>query len=129
MSLARLRNSHLDESQQLELLQKVINRATHLRRDITLYVFGSFARGKMTAESDLDIAIIIPDTESPKAWLNALFSSGPIIEWPLDCLVFRKSEFDAKKDIRGVCFDIAQEGFEIYPNWNFRIPQSSQENP
>lgn len=103
-----------------ERLKKIVARALLVEKNIVVYVFGSYAEGRFTSSSDLDIAIVIPDNLSVKDFYSSLFSAGPLSDWPLDLLIFKKSDFDKKKEIGGVCFDIRESGLEIYPKWQVK---------
>ncbi len=80
-----------------------------------IFVFGSFARGKMTDASDLDVAVILPDSENVSAFRDRL--ARPLSDWPLDLLVVHESRYEARKDFGGVLFEVKSDGIEIYPNW------------
>ena len=74
----------------------------------------------MTDASDIDICVLIPDASKPKVFLDQAYAKGRLCDWPLDLLVFRVSDFEIKKEIGGVCEIIADEGKELYPNWELR---------
>lgn len=78
------------------------------------YVFGSFGRGTPNVTSDLDVAVIVDDQVSKpklKKPLKGVF--------PVDFVVVSKSEFEQKSSVGGICFSIADEGVEVYPNWTW----------
>jgi len=120
MSLLRLKDISTESPYFKDLLQGLIGKIKTLEPNSTVYIFGSFINKKFTAESDLDIAILIPDSWKPKDFLDQLYSNGPISSWPIDLLVFRHSYFNEKSQIGGVCFDIAEEGIELYPEWRLQ---------
>ena len=58
----------------------------------TLIIGGSYAEGKQKPISDLDIAIIIPDSESKKLYQIAL-KEGELMIPEVHCYVFTREEF------------------------------------
>ena len=117
MSLLRLRRISEQDPYWETLLKGIIARVLQIEPAVTIYIFGSFVENRFTAESDLDLAVIVPDEASPKAFLQKIYQAGRLSDWPLDLLVFRKSDFAKKSQIGGVCFDIRESGIELFPVW------------
>jgi DNA polymerase sigma len=127
MSLGRLKRISNRAHQWEEILKSLISRITRLESSCSIYIFGSFVRDELTAESDIDLCVIVPDSISPKQFYKDLYSSGPVSpSWPLDLLIFRKSDYDRKSNIGGVCFDIKIDGVELYPFWRLNEPTSKK---
>lgn len=117
MSLDRIHKiSNLDPKWKA-LLSNIVIRLTQVDSNIEIKVFGSFVHDRMTLASDIDVAVIIPDSWKTKDFLEKLYTNGPISNWPVDLVVLRKSHYDEKKEIGGVSFDIYHEGIELYPEW------------
>jgi len=83
-----------------------------------IYLFGSHANGASTADSDLDIYVVIPDSieENPlnvsAAILHKLYPSFPL---PVDMLVGKRNVFDKRKEWAGtIQKTIATKGVLIY---------------
>src|SRR6266542_2919320 len=62
-----------------------------------IYVFGSHARGEATSDSDVDLFVVVPDSDVPthrraQAAYNAV---GPHL-LPLDILVMPRAEFERR---------------------------------
>lgn len=74
----------------------------------------------MTAASDIDLAVIIPDHWRTKDFLDKLYLKGPIADWPIDLVVLRLSHYNEKKEIGGVSFDIHHEGIDLFPEWKLK---------
>lgn len=126
----------------IKLLSDLVEKVTLVDKDITVYVFGSFVTEGFTNASDLDIAVIVPDLWSTKDFYDRVYRINTVnvdselihdsksdkskhhrlISWPLDLLVFKKSLFDSKKEVGGVCFDIFHEGRIIYSGSDHHIP-------
>jgi len=81
-----------------------------------IYIFGSYAWGNPDNSSDLDIFVVINESELSMAdrirkGLRALKN----IKTPLDLLVFTKEEFDSKKDHPSTLTNkVIKRGVKIY---------------
>lgn len=120
MSLGRIHKVDCKDPKWEELFHKVLNRLTEVEPNIQVKVFGSFVSNRMTAASDIDIAVIIPDTWRTKDFLDRLYSKGPLANWPIDLVVLRLSQYNKKKEIGGVSFDIYHEGIDLFPEWKLK---------
>ena len=81
-----------------------------------IYLFGSYAYGTPTAASDYDLCVVIPDdsirpTEAIKKIRNALYS---IQQVPLDVIVYRRSQFNARQSCASLERKIARDGVLLY---------------
>jgi len=81
-----------------------------------IYLFGSHAYGMPHKDSDLDIYVVVPDTRSNFASLNA-----EIRGWlykkkkrPLDLLIGKASVFNRRSKEPTIEKEIAQNGVKIY---------------
>jgi predicted nucleotidyltransferase len=63
-----------------------------------IYVFGSYARGDATADSDVDLFVIVADSTVPahRRARTAYEAVGPH-RLPLDILVMPRTEFDRRR--------------------------------
>lgn len=122
MSLLRLNKLSTSDPYWENLLHKILERIVDLEPRARVYIFGSFVEGRFTAESDLDLAVIVPDTWSTKIFLQKIYEAGRLSTWPLDLLVFKEVYFNEKSLIGGVCFDVKESGVELYPNWRLSEP-------
>lgn len=60
----------------------------------SVYVFGSYARGEATAESDIDLLIVVQSADQPAHRLaQAAYHSLPSHSLAVDILVMPKDEF------------------------------------
>ncbi len=117
MSLAKLKRLSKKDPFWTDNLKSIIEKILKIESNPIVFIFGSFLTDHFNGESDLDLAVIVPDTVLRKDFLNKLYQGGPVSKWPLDLLVFKKSDFERKSQIGGVCFDIREDGVELYPNW------------
>lgn len=91
-----------------ELIIKILSQ----RPLVKAVLFGSSAEGKNTADSDLDILLVIPDSEEPQDYykiVTAPFFSKVAVDW----LILKESDFDEKKNIGGVCFVADKKGINL----------------
>lgn len=78
-------------------------------------LFGSLLRNEMTEASDIDIAVIIDDhadLRSMKERLRSLKRSSLL--WPCDVIVMAESTYKYRKNIGGICMEIAMTGQILY---------------
>jgi predicted nucleotidyltransferase len=80
-----------------------------------IYLFGSYAYGKPDNDSDIDICIVFTDdtdiTETYMRFAVPLFDKGIM---PVDKLVYHESEFNAKKEKKGIVNTIITKGRLLY---------------
>lgn len=99
-----------------EIIEKVIKRLVKTYQPITIYLFGSYAWGKPTEDSDLDLLIIVDQSDQNEyqravAGHHALWGLGI----PKDLLVYTKTEFDQEaQDVTSLCHKISQQGVKVY---------------
>lgn len=70
MSLLRLKERSTEYPYFKQLLQSLVQRIRQIEPDSQVYIFGSFAKKKMTEESDIDLAVIVPDHWKTKSFLD-----------------------------------------------------------
>ena len=90
-----------------EELATVIQAITSNTKIEEVYLFGSWAYGEPKPDSDLDIYLVIPDSDSDICDLNAeiRFALYKILSRPLDLVIAKKSVFESI---------IAKQGVHIY---------------
>lgn len=81
-----------------------------------IYLFGSYAYGTPTPESDYDLCVLIPDStlrpaDAVKQIRRALF---PIQTTPLDVIVYHVGEFQQRQSIPSLERKIVREGVLLY---------------
>jgi predicted nucleotidyltransferase len=80
-----------------------------------IYLFGSYAYGKPNKDSDIDICIVFTDdtdiTENYMKFAVPLFDKGII---PVDKLVYHESEFNVRKEKKGIENTIITKGRLLY---------------
>ncbi len=94
-------------------LQKLVNIIKEQPGIKKIIVFGSYARKKLTENSDLDV-LVVQDTDIP--WYKRLTGlSRENVEVSIDMLVFTPDEFEELKTKTGSVVDEAiKEGITVY---------------
>ncbi len=82
----------------------------------SVYLFGSAARGEMTDASDLDFLVVLPDSADVKSLKSRYYRSSAERTVPVDAIFVKRSEFEKRSRIGGVCFVVADEGRLLYPS-------------
>ncbi len=97
---------------------QVIDRTVDVEK---IYLFGSFAYGTPSANSDYDLCVVIPDgtlrpAEAIKQIRRALY---PMQTTPLDIIVYRASAFLQRQTCASLERKIVQEGVLLYEREQF----------
>lgn len=98
-------------------IQVVVER---LRDNITMeevIIFGSYAYGEPNDDSDIDICVIISDPNCDKRLLLKKIRRiiSPLMKYPLDILVYDKSEFYERAGLSETLeHKISEEGVRVY---------------
>ncbi|MCL2480735.1 MAG: nucleotidyltransferase domain-containing protein [Spirochaetaceae bacterium] len=82
----------------------------------SIYLFGSYAHGTPNRDSDIDIYVVVPDSETDTIELNAkiCFDLARKKTIPIDLLIGKKSVFENRKNRLTFEKVIADEGIKIY---------------
>ena len=86
----------LEEKQELDILIDVIKKNIKVKE---IYLFGSFAYGKPTKDSDFDIYVVLPDDSIRPvlATQQLRLSIMPYQKRPVDLLVGKTETFEKRK--------------------------------
>lgn len=97
-------------------INEVVRRLINVYHPLEIYLFGSYAWGKPTDDSDLDILVVVEQSqqkryERPVAGLLSLFG----LNISKDLLVSTKDEFSkSANDKSSLYFKIKQQGRRLY---------------
>lgn len=98
-----------------EILKDAVNK---IRREFNPYkiiLFGSFAYGKPTADSDIDLMVVMDTMERPHKRAIGLRKLLKDLGVPKDIIVKTPEEFERFKDIVGtVVYPAAHKGRVLY---------------
>jgi len=100
----------------LEKIKKIIfNRLSKEYNSNTLYMFGSYAYGNPTKDSDLDVAVIVPKSDQPQYKRSRRgYSIIRDIDFPIEIMVFTEDEVErAKKVNTSLISTILKKGIKI----------------
>jgi predicted nucleotidyltransferase len=99
-----------------EIIKEVTNRLVKTYKPLEIYLFGSYAWGQPTAESDLDLLVVVEKADAKNFWLSnsgdeALFG----LKIPRDILVYSKIDFEQKsQDTTSLEYKIKKNGQILY---------------
>ena len=90
---------------------------------VQIYLFGSYASGTYTDESDLDFYIIVQDSVSdlPAETMKAYKAVRKIKQQPIDIVVGTKSRFEARKEIPSIENEVYRKGVLLYDAGSERV--------
>ncbi len=76
-----------------------------------IYLFGSYAHGKATDESDVDLVVVMDSELTPHQRNVAVKRLFPLRSFSLDAFVYTPQEFARYRDIPGtIVYDAAHNG-------------------
>ncbi len=83
---------------------------------VQVYLFGSYAYGTPSHDSDYDFYIVVDDdkTDWHEQTVQAYKAIRPIRTKPVDILVGTKSDFEKRKRYSSIEREVAQKGVLIY---------------
>lgn len=99
-----------------ELIDKVKARLVQTYNPLTVYLFGSYAWGSPTEDSDLDLLIVV-DTSDEKSFKRSMVGHRALFGLHVfkDLLVLTKKEFEQETgDPSSLCTKIKQQGKVLY---------------
>ena len=94
---------------EIKFLAEVVGQASHCEQ---VYLFGSEARGDAHLDSDVDLALIIPDGVSPRQALRAAIRATAQRSHPIDLVVIAHSTWANGQSL--LARQIRQEGVLVY---------------
>lgn len=99
-----------------DIIKKAVKRLVNTYHPLCIYLFGSYAWGTLSDDSDLDLLVVVNHTDldayqRPVAGHHALWGLGI----SKDLIVYTKKEFEheAKKST-SLCYKIGKAGIKIY---------------
>lgn len=101
-----------------DTIQEVTDRLVKTYNPLQIYLFGSYAWGHPTEDSDLDLLIVI-DKSDIKTYKRSIPGDYALVgmKIPTDILVFTKEEFKRlSNDVTTLCHKIKNEGTISYAN-------------
>lgn len=97
------------------LKKEIVDKITSSVNPDKIFLFGSYAYGSPTPDSDLDLAVIIQDVKSKHKESVKLYKILRGIDLPKDIIVSSSEEFDFYKNEPGSVFKtINEKGVVLY---------------
>ncbi len=97
-------------------IEEIKNKLVNVYDPLKIYLFGSYAWGTPTKDSDLDFLIIISKSDE-KSYKRSIKGELALANFLVsrDILVYTKDEFNARaNDKVTLCYKIKNEGMPIY---------------
>ena len=105
--------THMDDEQQL--LTQVVSRLRTSSSPARVILFGSVATGAATADSDLDLLVVLDDVADARAESIRLRDALGDLGMPIDVIVMSTERFEETKHvIGGVAYPAHKYGRVIY---------------
>ncbi len=99
-----------------EQIEQVKQRLIEAYNPLAIYLFGSYAQGTQTEDSDLDLLIVIEDYAEDR-YKDLVKGHKSLIGLKIckDLLLYNKKQFDeCVADQLSLCHKVAKEGKKIY---------------
>jgi predicted nucleotidyltransferase len=98
-----------------EMKDEIIEKIASSFNPLKIYLFGSYAYGNPTMDSDLDLAVILPDVSSKHKDSVKMYKLLSGITLPKDILVSSVDEFNFYKNEPGSVYKtINEKGVVLY---------------
>jgi uncharacterized protein len=99
----------------VQLLEQVVGRLRAASSPARVIVFGSVATGTATADSDLDLLVLLDDIADTRQESIRLHEALGDIEMPIDVIVMSTARFEETKHvIGGIAYPAHKYGRVIY---------------
>jgi len=97
-----------------EKVDAVVKRLIAVARPRKIILFGSYVRGQVDRDSDLDVLVVTEDSvANPRAESVRLRDAVGDIDMPMDILVVPESQFNALRNTPGLIYQDACEHGEL----------------
>ncbi len=98
-----------------QIIDEIIERIVDFAKPIKIIIFGSFARGDQTEESDIDILVVEDEVISRRKEMVRIRRALRNMRIPIDILVASKKQIEEYGQIYGTAlFSAIQEGKTVY---------------
>jgi predicted nucleotidyltransferase len=101
-----------------KLLEEVVDRVVQALAPEQVILFGSYAEGRATADSDLDLLVVTERPLSRKERLTRLQGLFRDVPLPVQVITLSRQEFEETRDvIGGIAYPASKYGRDFhYPN-------------
>lgn len=98
-----------------DILQSIVGQIVQIAQPDRVILFGSAARGNMTADSDLDLLVVesqVSNTRQESVRIRAALENVPL---PIDVIVMSRQRFEETKNvIGGIAYPAHKYGRVLY---------------
>lgn len=86
---------------------------------LKIYLFGSYANGTYSRDSDFDFYIVVEDSRTDLVSLmtQAYKSIRGVKQHPVDILIGTQSKFNERKELATLEHEVAQKGMLVYSSF------------
>ncbi len=101
-----------------KLIEEIKKRLVTAYDPLEIYIFGSYAWGNPTKDSDLDLCIVVSGS-SKESYKRSVVGDLALVDILVsrDIVVYTKEEFDRRSNlVTTLCYKIKREGEKIYAN-------------
>lgn len=98
----------------LKLARELAGKFRQVCKPERIILFGSAAEGRFVEGSDLDFLLVlsdVPTLQKARRDIRALGRLSPTI--PIDLVFVSKDQFEAKKNLGGICFIAEHDGQDL----------------
>lgn len=101
-------------------IEELKNRFVDNLMPVRIYLFGSYAAGNYTEDSDLDFYIVVDDdiSDLPAVTTAAYRAIRYVKQRPVDIIVGTESRFEARKGVPSVENEVFRKGVLLYGTGN-----------
>ncbi len=97
-----------------EKVEAVVRRLIAVARPRKIILFGSYVRGQVTRDSDLDVLVVTDNgVANPREESVRLRDAVEDIDMPMDILVVQESQFNALRNTPGLIYREACENGRV----------------
>ena len=99
-----------------KMIEEIKSRLIKVYNPLEIYIFGSYAWGSPTKESDLDLLIVVDKSEE-RSYKRPIAGGHALADIMVskDIVVYTKEEFERRaNDVTTLCHKIKEEGTRIY---------------
>ena len=99
-----------------QIIEEVKNRLIKVYDPLKIYLFGSYAWGSPTEDSDLDLLLVV-EKSNEKTYRRPIKGHIALsgVGIPKDLIIYTEEEFEERSgDITTLCYKVKNEGKEIY---------------
>ncbi len=98
-----------------ETMEEIVRRIVSVASPTRIILFGSHARGDADEDSDIDLMVVVGETESRRELAIEVMKALGDLTIPTDVIVATDDIIDRYKEVPGVIYEVAtSEGKVVY---------------